>query len=219
MTVFRALALARRFLAGALDRVVSTGLRMRLPLGEAHGLSTQELLERTDTFNLAAERYFADFADTPWLLHKPFNLPEYSRYLFNLGVLFHWGRVAPGDTVADFGAGTCWVSHFLNLYGCRTIAIDVSATALGLGRELFQSHRWTRWDLDPRFLTYDGYSIPLEDAACDHVVVHDARFITCPTRSRSSVSSFASRKREESWRCASRDVTIRVPRLADTKWR
>lgn len=164
--------LAKPSLSGWLDRVVSAALRMRAV--ETHRLSTEELLERTDAFNLAAESYFADFPDTDFLLRKPFSSPEYPRHLFNLGVLFHWGRVAPGDTVADFGAGSCWVSHFLNLYGCRTIAIDVSTTALGLGRELFRQHAWTRWDLDPQFLAYDGHSIPLDDAVCDHVVVHDA---------------------------------------------
>lgn len=123
--------------------------------------TTSELLERTDSFNHASERYFADFEDTDSLLRKPFSSNEYPRYLFNLGVLFHWGRVCPGHTVADFGAGTCWASHFLNLYGCRTVAIDVSATALELGRELFCKHPETRWDLEPRFVRYDGYSIPL----------------------------------------------------------
>ena len=172
MSVLR--AYAKRILHGLLDRLDHPGERVSVPVGGAHRFTTEELHERTDAFNRAAESYFADFSDTDFLIHKPFSCPEYPQYLYNLGVLLHWGKVAPGDTVADFGAGSCWVSHFLNLYGCRTIAIDVSSTALELGRELFREHAWTRWDLDPRFLTYDGYSIPMEDSSCDRVVVHDA---------------------------------------------
>lgn len=140
----------------------------------ARRFTTSELLARTDSFNAAADRYFADHGDVDALLEKPWNAGEYGRYLFNLGVLFHWAKVAPGDTVADFGAGTCWVSHFLNLHGCRTISVDVSPAALALGRRLFQQHSLTRWELDPRFVPYDGYTIPLEDGACDRVIVHDA---------------------------------------------
>ncbi len=167
-------ARAKRLVDGLLDRLVTLRMRLSVSLERAESLDTAELLERTDELNRAAERYFRDAADTGFLRRKPFSSPEYARQLFNLGVLFHWGRVSPGDTVADFGAGSCWVAHFLNLYGCRTIAVDVSPTALELGEQLFREHPWTRWDLDPRFIAYDGYSIPLEDSACDRVIIHDA---------------------------------------------
>ena len=48
-------------------------------------------------------------------------------------------------------------NHFLNRYGCKTIAVDVSATALRLGRTLFERDSATRWDLEPEFLVYDGH--------------------------------------------------------------
>jgi SAM-dependent methyltransferase len=76
--------------------------------------------------------------------------------------------------VLELGAGTCWVSHFLNRYGCKTIAVDVSATALRLGRELFERDPATRWEAEPEFLVYDGHRIPLPDGSCDRIVLVDA---------------------------------------------
>ena len=165
---------AKRFLDGLLDRLVVARMRLKGLEQPTRRFTTSELLSRTDSFNAASELYFADHQDVEALLKKPWNTAAYGRYLFNVGVLVHWARLAPGDTVADFGAGSCWVSHFLNLHGCRTISVDVSPAALALGRRLFEEHSLTRWELDPRFVPYDGYTIPLEDGACDRVVVHDA---------------------------------------------
>ena len=159
---------------GFVDLLLMARLGVKIPSTPVNRLAPRDLVERTDSFNLAAERYFAEHVDRDFQLGKPFSAGEFPHYLFNLGVLSFWGKLAPGDTVADFGAGSCWASHFLNLWGCRTIAIDVSGTALELGREMFQRHPGTRWDLEPRFVVYDGHSIPLEDATCDRVSVHDA---------------------------------------------
>jgi hypothetical protein len=62
----------------------------------------------------------------------------------------------------------------LNRCGCRTIAIDVSRTALALGRTLFERDPRTNWSLEPRFLTYDGHRLPVDDGSCDRVVINDA---------------------------------------------
>ncbi len=91
-----------------------------------------------------------------------------------MGVLFEGLRLRPGAVVAELGAGTCWLSHFLNRYGCPTVSIDVSKTALKLGRQLFERDPRTDWDLEPRFLVYDGHRLPLEDASCDRIVINDA---------------------------------------------
>ena len=48
-------------------------------------------------------------------------------------LLIAGARLRPGDTVIEIGAGSCWLSHLLNRYGCRTIAVDVSPTALAPG--------------------------------------------------------------------------------------
>ena len=76
--------------------------------------------------------------------------------------------------MVDFGAGSCWLSHLLNRYGCRTISIDVSESALALGRQVFERDPRTNWSLDPLFLAYDGHTLPLDDASCDRILVFDA---------------------------------------------
>ena len=143
------------------------------PPARAH--QTRDTAARTDEFNAAAEAYFARLKEYEYLLHKPYSDPfQFSRYLFNVGVLSHYLRVGPGDRVVEVGAGTCWVSHFLNRFGCRTVSIDVSLSALALGRDLFRRDGHTRWDLRPTFLPYDGHRLPLADASCDRIIIHDA---------------------------------------------
>lgn len=150
-----------------------------LPLGRSRpkGRATEspDLVRRTDELNRAAERYFADYPDPEFILGKPFSDELFfPRYLFDLGVLFQGIRLRRRDVVVDLGAGTCWVSHLLNRYGCKTIAIDVSPTALEMGREVFRRDPATRWEIEPEFLVYDGHHIPLADGSCDKVVIHDA---------------------------------------------
>src|SRR4051812_15238925 len=144
--------------------------RPRAPAGTAEGLE-----RRTDEFNQAAEDYFAGYPNVDHLLDKPFSEPEaLSRRLIDLGVLIDGMRLRPGDTVLDLGAGTAWLSHFLNRYGCRTIAVDVSPTALDVGRKVFERDPHTNWALQPQFLAYDGHTLPLEAASVDRIVIYDA---------------------------------------------
>lgn len=164
----------RQLLASGAERLLRLALSRR-PALAPRAPAPPDLAARTDELNAAAERYFAERDDRPYQLGKPFSDPqELPQYLFNAGTLFHWLRVGPGDTVAEIGAGACWLSHFLNLLGCRTVSIDVSPTALALGRERFARDPRTRWDLDPAFLAYDGHALPLGDGACDRIVLHDA---------------------------------------------
>ncbi len=163
----------RPLIAAAAERL----LRLALPPGTdvTPRPPAVDLGARTDELNAAAERYYAARDDRAYQLGKPFSDPfEPPQYLFNAGTLLHWLRVGPGDTVAEIGAGAGWLSHFLNLYGCRTLAIDVSASALALGRERFAADPRTQWDLDPAFLVYDGRVLPAADASCDRIVLHDA---------------------------------------------
>ena len=150
-------------------------LPFRFPQGRGAPVESATLAERTAAYNSAAERYFADYAEPRFLLEKPFSdAHQFGRHLVNAGTLIVGAKLRPGDTVLELGAGTCWLSHFLNRYGCRTIALDVSGTALALGRRLFESDPRTQWSLDPRFVPYDGHAFPLEDATCDRVIVYDA---------------------------------------------
>jgi SAM-dependent methyltransferase len=133
------------------------------------------LVASTDRLNLAAEHYFASFDNPAFLLNKPFgDTEDFSRHLFSLGVVSSALGLRPSDVVVEFGAGSCWVSHFLNKFGCKTISVDVSKTALDLGRRMFEKDPSTNWSRAPEFLVYDGHRLPLDDASCDRIVVIDA---------------------------------------------
>ena len=130
---------------------------------------------RADEYNRAAEEYFSR-CDTPsFLLNKPFSEPAaLPKHLIDVGVLVNASRIAPGDTVLEFGAGSCWLSHMLNRYGCPTISVDVSATAIEMGQQMFRGDPHTNWTLGPRFLAYDGHRLPIDDESCDCIVIKDA---------------------------------------------
>ena len=150
-------------------------LPFRIDQGRGNATEDPELVRQTTAFNEAAERYFAEHADPQFLLDKPFSeRRSFPQYLVSAGTLLAGAKLRPGDTVVEFGAGSCWLSHLLNRYGCSTIAIDVSETALALGRQVFDRDPRTNWSLDPRFLAYDGHIFPLDDATCDRIVVFDA---------------------------------------------
>lgn len=154
-------------------RVAMLPFRRRSPRErEVEDLS---LVEHTDELNVAAEQYFVDYPNKQFLLDKPYSdVGGFGRHLINLGLLVEGLQLRPGDRVLEFGAGSCWLSHMLNRYGCRTVSVDVSDTALQLGRELFERDPHTRWELEPQFLGYDGRNLPLGDGSCDYIVVNDA---------------------------------------------
>jgi SAM-dependent methyltransferase len=130
--------------------------------------------EEIDRLNRAAEKYFQEMKDPSFVLNKPMSaildapllLYRFSVLLASMDIGFH--------TVLDFGAGSCWVSSLLNRMGCRTIALDVSETALRLGRRLFELDRRHRMDLKPQFLVFDGYTFPLQDGSIDRIICFDA---------------------------------------------
>ena len=166
----------RSFALGVLEmaaRPVLLPFRLSRPpasTGSAMALATQ-----TDELNRAAERYYAKNANPQHLLDKPFSEPEAAaRRFIDVGVLIDSLRLQPGDVVMELGAGTCWVSHLLNVYGYKTVAVDVSATALSMGRTRFERDPRTNWTLDPQFLPYDGHRLPVGDASVDHVLLYDA---------------------------------------------
>jgi SAM-dependent methyltransferase len=135
--------------------------------------SDRAIEQAADSFNRAADEYYAG-ADPAHLTGKPFSEPEtFAKRMTDVGVIADALRLRPGDDVLELGAGACWLSHFLNRFGCRTIAVDVSPTALALGRALFEQDPRTNWTLNPQFLPYDGRRIPVADAAVDAVVLYD----------------------------------------------
>ncbi|MGH8185602.1 MAG: class I SAM-dependent methyltransferase, partial [Steroidobacteraceae bacterium] len=138
-------------------------------------IEAPDVIANAAAYNEAAERYFAGFADREFLLGKPFSDTALAaKHLIDAGVLIDAMRLTPHDVVVEIGAGTCWLSHMLNRLGCRTISIDVSPTALALGRQLFERDPRTKWTLEPAFMPYDGRHLPLDDASCDRIVINDA---------------------------------------------
>ena len=138
-------------------------------------LESPALLANTAEYNAAAERYFAGVSDETFLLDKPFSDPALAaKHLIDAGVLIDAMRVQRGDVVAEIGAGSCWLSHMLNRFGCRTISIDVSPTAIAIGRRLFERDPRTNWTLQPVFAAYDGRRLPLDAGSCDRIVINDA---------------------------------------------
>jgi SAM-dependent methyltransferase len=129
----------------------------------------------TDTFNSTAEMHWRTHTDLRHVMDKPFSEPEsLSRRLIDIGTIIDGLRLRPGDTVLEIGAGSCWLSLILNRYGCKTISVDVSTTALSIGRMLFEREPTTNWPLEPAFLVYDGHTLPIPDASVDRIVMYDA---------------------------------------------
>jgi len=136
-----------------------------------------ELVEtRTvEEFAERAEGYFRAVEDPELLLAKPFNDPaETPDLLVTFGQVIRGLRVLPGMTVLDFGAGTCWTSRFLAQLGCRMVALDVSPTALDLGRRLFERLPVLGEPPEPEFLVFDGHRFELPDASVDRILSFDA---------------------------------------------
>ncbi len=174
--IFRPFPLARDLVRGTVDaffRVALLPFGRNRPTGSA--IESPGLIAHTNELNRAAERYFANLEDTEFIRGKPFtDEAAFARHLVSLGILVDGLRLRRRDVVVEFGAGTCWVSHFLNKFGCKTISVDVSPTALKLGHELFSRDPATRWDVGPEFRPYDGHRLPLDDASCDRAIIFDA---------------------------------------------
>lgn len=131
-------------------------------------LSVEELCE-------TSEAYYATMTDPTPQMAKPFSDLFHSPHLlYRLGILLSGMRLGKSMTALDFGAGTCWLSHALNQMGIATVAVDPSTTALDLGRRLFAEHPIVGRSIQPpRFATFDGRRIPLEDQSVDRIICYD----------------------------------------------
>ena len=128
-----------------------------------------------DQWNRAAEEYFAALPTWDHHLAKPFSqVEETATILASTAVLLQALQLSPGMTVLEFGAGTGWLSRFLTQLGCRTLLLDVSATALRIAREHFARLPIVGQQPAPEFLEFDGRRIPLDAASVDRVVCFDA---------------------------------------------
>ncbi len=141
--------------------------------------SEEELLRRADEFNQNAERHWQRIASEPGAREHALNKPlstvrDTAGIFYRLGLVLQELDLGIGMTVVDFGAGSCWFSSLMNRLRCRTISMDVSPTALNLGREMFHSDARHHMDLNPQFLAYAGHSIGIPDESVDRVVCFDS---------------------------------------------
>jgi ubiquinone/menaquinone biosynthesis C-methylase UbiE/glycosyltransferase involved in cell wall biosynthesis len=95
------------------------------------------------------------------------------RYLFDLMVIAKSLDLRPGAEVLDFAAGSCYVSELLNRLGYLTVAYDLDAEILAIGRE--------RFTLDPRcdpdrtrFVVGEGTCLPFPDESFDGIICMNA---------------------------------------------
>ncbi len=137
------------------------------------------LVARTDEYNARAEAYWQDMARDPsgrnHVLNKPFSrFDQAADTLYRLGLVLAELDAGPGHVVLDFGAGSCWLSACLSRLGIATISVDVSRSALELGRELFGMDRRQRPAAEPRFVVFDGHRLPLGGESVDRIVCFDA---------------------------------------------
>ena len=139
-------------------------------------IDVKELIEKfsISELNEAAEEYWQRLVSNPKLLAKPFNLGEAEHILPQMGFLIQGLRLLVGMTILDFGAGSCHASRILNQLGLRVISVDVSKTALEIGKGLAQ--RWPPVGDVPEqvFCHFDGQRLDLPDESVDRIFCLDA---------------------------------------------
>jgi SAM-dependent methyltransferase len=140
-------------------------------------IDVRRMIDETsiDDLNRTAEQYFASLADWEHHLAKPFNKAEDApAMLINVATILQGLSLVPGLTILEFGAGTGWLSRFFTQLGCKSILLDVSATALKIARQLYERVPVVGDRPAPEFLVYDGRRIELADGSVDRIVCFDA---------------------------------------------
>ena len=128
-----------------------------------------------EEFCRTAEEFFAQRVDWDSLHAKPFaEIDETPELLICFAQVVRGLNLLPDMTILDFGAGSCWTSHFLSQLGLKVIALDVSTSALKIGQRLYQRHPIIGNQPDPRFLQFDGQRFDLPDRSVDRISCWEA---------------------------------------------
>ena len=119
-----------------------------------------------------AEEYYRNLPEPALQMSQPFaSTMEAPQLLYKMGLLLYGLRLGKSMVVLDFGAGTCWFSRLLNQMQCITISVDVSESALELGKKLFEvSPIVGEYLQPPRFVPFDGEHIEVADDSVDRII-------------------------------------------------
>ena len=131
-------------------------------------LSVEELCE-------TAEQFYARLDSWEYLQSKPFSaVAETPELLISFAQVVQGLRLLPDMKIVDFGAGSCWTSRFLSQMGLKVIAVDVSSSALTIGRDLYARHPVVGDQPEAEFLRFDGHKLELPDESVDRISCWDA---------------------------------------------
>jgi ubiquinone/menaquinone biosynthesis C-methylase UbiE len=122
-----------------------------------------------------AEEYFSRITNWDYHLAKPFvSIDDTPELITCLAQVLQGLQILPEMTVLDFGAGSCWTSRYLTQLGFRVIALDVSASALKIGEELYVRQPIIGDKPSPQFLHFNGRKIDLPDNSVDRIMCYDS---------------------------------------------
>jgi len=140
-------------------------------------IDPKQLIKTLRVENLCkkAEEYYLKLPYPFFQMSKPFAfIQEAPDLLCKMGLLLSGLRLGKSMVVMDFGAGSCWLSRFLNQLQCSTISVDASITALNIGRMLFDQFPIIGKPLQPpKFIPFDGYTIDVENESVDRIICFD----------------------------------------------
>ena len=150
----------------------------QLPLEGEGSVDVRKLL---DTYTLeelseAADEYYRKNLDgVDYYYSKPAaNVDEAPDLMICFAQVLAGVRPVQGMRVLDFGAGTGWTSRILTQLGCEVVVCDVSSTALGVARELFERQPVAGKQPAPTFLEWNGVRFDLDDESIDRIFCIDA---------------------------------------------
>ena len=119
------------------------------------------------------EKHYVTRAGTErWERVKPFSTPGHddvahaAQLVHDFGVALAVLEPKPGQRLLDLGAGSCWVSEWLQRLNVETVSVDLSEPLLRIGR--------SRLRAGSAVLCADLEALPLAEASCDHAVCLNA---------------------------------------------